>query len=149
MDYEIELEAMRLEGKDFFCGLTFPVGDDCCSFVCGGWGGTVCGLSTINYYDAANNATFTTKDFKTGRWYHIRVRVTQGRIQAWIDEERLVNIRTIGQKIGVRFEMEPSQPLGIATWQTTGAARNITVRKINPELEPETEEIDEFGDVFR
>src|SRR3990172_1197694 len=28
MNYEVSLEAMRVEGSDFFCGLTFPVGDD-------------------------------------------------------------------------------------------------------------------------
>ena len=27
MNYEITLEAMRIDGSDFFCGLTFPVGD--------------------------------------------------------------------------------------------------------------------------
>src|SRR5262247_2068084 len=26
MNYEISLDAMRVEGSDFFCGLTFPVG---------------------------------------------------------------------------------------------------------------------------
>ena len=31
IDYEIKLEAMRVDGTDFFCGLTFPVGDPPCS----------------------------------------------------------------------------------------------------------------------
>src|SRR5689334_13543165 len=44
MDYEISLEAMRVDGSDFFCGLTFPVGKDPCSFIVGGWGGGVVGL---------------------------------------------------------------------------------------------------------
>lgn len=39
IDYEIALEAMRVEGDDFFCGLTFPVGDRWLTLVCGGWGG--------------------------------------------------------------------------------------------------------------
>src|SRR5215218_10328141 len=30
-DYELALEAMRLEGSDFFAGITFPVGDSHCS----------------------------------------------------------------------------------------------------------------------
>jgi hypothetical protein len=37
MNYEIELEAMRTEGSDFFCGLTFPVNKDPCTLICGGW----------------------------------------------------------------------------------------------------------------
>ena len=39
MGYEISLEAMRVEGSDFFCGLTFPVGKDYLSLIVGGWGG--------------------------------------------------------------------------------------------------------------
>ncbi|MHC4745527.1 MAG: LamG domain-containing protein, partial [Planctomycetota bacterium] len=38
MNYEINLDAMRVDGDDFFCGLTFPVGDSCVTFVVGGWG---------------------------------------------------------------------------------------------------------------
>ena len=34
-DYEVTLEAMRVEGSDFFCGLTFPVGSNSCSLVVG------------------------------------------------------------------------------------------------------------------
>ena len=45
-NYEISLEAMRVEGSDFFCALTFPVGNDPCSFIVGGWGGGVVGLSS-------------------------------------------------------------------------------------------------------
>src|ERR1700722_6912535 len=30
-NYEIALDAMRLEGSDFYCGLTFPVGASHCS----------------------------------------------------------------------------------------------------------------------
>ena len=29
------------DGSDFFCTTTFPVGDAFCSFVVGGWSGTV------------------------------------------------------------------------------------------------------------
>src|SRR5436190_20842573 len=36
-DYEVSLEAMKVDGSDFFCGLTFPVGDAFCSFIVGGW----------------------------------------------------------------------------------------------------------------
>src|SRR6185295_13766941 len=39
MNYEISVEAMRVDGGDFFCGLTFPVGTNECSLVVGGWGG--------------------------------------------------------------------------------------------------------------
>jgi hypothetical protein len=132
MNYEITLEATRVAGTDFFCGLTFPVNENHCSLILGGWGGTVCGLSNIDYYDAANNETTRIVSFETGKWYHVRVRVTPNRIQAWIEEEadQLVDMDITGRKIDTRIEVDLSQPLGIATWQTAGAVRNIKLRKL-------------------
>jgi hypothetical protein len=127
MNYEITLEAMRTEGSDFFCGLTFPYGEAPCSFIVGGWGGSVVGISSLDYQDAYNNETCRTKEFENNRWYKIRVRITEKRIQAWIDDERMVNVETTGRKIGIRWEVEPSRPLGIASWRTTAAIRNVVL----------------------
>ena len=130
MNYEITLEAMRVSGSDFFCGLTFPVADNPCSLILGGWGGGVCGLSNIDYYDAANNETTKFISFEDNKWYRVRLRVTPDRIEAWLDDEELVNIETTGRKIDIRAEVDLSQPLGIATWQTAGAVRNIRLLRL-------------------
>jgi len=53
--YEISLEAIKMDGSDFFCGLTFPVGDSSCSLIVGGWGGGVVGLSSVDDMDASEN----------------------------------------------------------------------------------------------
>ena len=130
MNYEITLEAQRVSGSDFFCGLTFPVGENPCTLVLGGWGGSVCGLSNIDYFDAANNETTRIWDFENGKWYKVRLRVTAHKIEAWLDDEELVNIETTGRRIDIRPEVDLSQPLGIATWQTAGAVRNIRLKEI-------------------
>ncbi|MDY0354645.1 MAG: DUF1080 domain-containing protein [Sedimentisphaerales bacterium] len=130
MNYEITLEAMRVEGTDFFCALTFPVADKPCTLVLGGWGGTLCGLSTIDYYDASENPTTTFYSFKKQTWYHVRLRVVPGRITAWLDGEQLVDLDTTDRRIDIRAEMDLCQPLGIATWVTTGAVRNIYLTKL-------------------
>ncbi len=62
-EYEIRLQAMRVEGSDFFCGVTFPVNDTFCSFICGGWGGGVVGISSIDGEDASENDTTKYKKF--------------------------------------------------------------------------------------
>ncbi|HKD36769.1 MAG TPA: DUF1080 domain-containing protein [Pirellulales bacterium] len=129
--YEIRLEAKRVDGVDFFCGLTFPVGDDPCSFICGGWGGAVCGLSSIDGEDASSNDTTKVKDFEKDKWYTIRVRVTPQKIQAWIDDDQMVDQSLADRKISIRSEVEASKPLGIATWKTTGAVRNIEWREMD------------------
>lgn len=133
IDYEISLEAMRVDGTDFFCGLTFPVGSSPCSLIVGGWGGSVVGLSSLDGQDAAHNETTQSMGFKQGVWYHLRLRVTGGRIQAWIDGKSVVNVSTKDRKLSIRLEVERSKPLGIATWCTTGAFRDIKYRKLSAE----------------
>ncbi len=131
MNYEIELEAMRTEGHDFFCGLTFPVGPDPCTFICGGWGGTLVGLSSIDGNDASENSTARVASFEDNFWYKIRIRVTRVLIETWIQEEKYVSLELEDHRIGIRYEVEPSVPLGIATWNTGSALRNIRWRKLD------------------
>jgi hypothetical protein len=128
MNYELSLEAMRVDGSDFFCGLTFPVGKDPCSLIVGGWGGGVVGLSSLDGEDAANNETTQYMNFAKGRWYKIRLRVVPNNIRAWIDEEKVVDVDTTDRRISIRIEVEESRPLGIASWSTTAALRNIQLR---------------------
>jgi len=130
MSYEIALDAMRVQGSDFFCGLTFPVGKDPCSLIVGGWGGGVVGLSSLDGEDAANNETTKVAEFEKGKWYAIKLRVQPTRIQAWIDGEKYVDVDTTDRKISIRIEVELSRPLGIASWNTQAALKNIRMRKL-------------------
>ena len=133
INYEVELEAMRVDGSDFFCGFTFPVKDDPCSLIVGGWGGGVIGLSSLDRLDASENETTTYREFKNGTWYKIRLRVMDQRIQAWIDGKEMIDVDTTNRKISIRYELDPSQPFGFATWQTTGALRGIRIRELTEE----------------
>lgn len=132
LNYEIALEAMRVEGSDFFCGLTFPVKDSWCSLILGGWGGTAVGISSIDGQDASENETTQFMKFDSGHWYRVRVRVTEAKIEAWLDEKKIVNLETAGKKISLRFgEIESSKPLGIASYQTTAGLREIKIRQLD------------------
>ena len=131
IDYEVTLEAMKVDGSDFFCGLTFPVRNAFCTLIVGGWGGGVVGLSSIDGNDASENETTSVKSFDSKRWYRIRLRVTQKKIEAWIDAEKVADLETTGREISLRAgEIELSAPFGIATWQTTGALRDIKLRRL-------------------
>jgi hypothetical protein len=131
-NYELELEGMRLDGSDFFCTTTFPVGKDCCSFVVGGWGGGVVGLSSIDYADASENQTTRSMSFKPKQWYKVRIRVSDAAIEAWIDGQKMVDQPRKDHKISIRMECDLCRPLGVSTWVTTGAVRNIRVRALKP-----------------
>jgi len=127
-NYELSLEAKRVEGGDFFCGLTFPVGASFCTLIVGGWGGSIVGLSNVDDESAADNETCHHVDFRQDTWYAIRLRVTDRRIQVWIDRDRLINLPTANRKLSIWWEQEPARPLGVSTWDTGAAVRNLRVR---------------------
>jgi hypothetical protein len=129
-NYKVTLEAMRMNGNDFFCGLTFPAGKDPCTLIVGGWGGTTVGLSCIDGKDASENITTTLMKFEKKKWYKISLTVTDTVITAMIDTLKVVDFTINGRKLTIRPEVELSKPFGIATWKTTGAIRNVRVRRI-------------------
>ena len=130
-DYEITLEAMKIEGNDFMCGLTFPVGDSHASLILGGWGGSRVGISSINERDASENDTRKYISFPKDRWFAIRMRVTPEKLQAWLDDKKIVDVSIVGKKISLRFgEIRKSAPIGLANYQTSSAFRAIKLRRI-------------------
>ncbi len=130
VNYEVTLEAQKTVGNDFFCGITFPVNEEFCSLIVGGWGGPVVGLSCIDGNDAAHNSTQILKKFEKNVWYKIKLQVTGEKIIAWIDDEKLVDFSYPGHRLSLRAEVELSKPFGLFTWQTTGEIRNIRMQKL-------------------
>jgi hypothetical protein len=131
--YELELQAMRVEGGDFFAGITFPVAEAHCSLILGGWGGTVVGLSSINGMDASENSTSQSVEFESGRWYHVRIRVTPARIEAWLDGRHIIDQELARNSVDVRIEMNASRPLGVASWRTKSALKEIRLKRLAPD----------------
>jgi hypothetical protein len=128
-DYEISLEAVRVQGGDFFCGLTFPVADSSCSLIVGGWGGGLVGLSSLDDQDASENETTRTLYLETGHWYHIVVRVTPKKIEAWLDKEKVVDVSIVGRKVSLRAgPIYLSAPFGVATYSTTAELKDFKLR---------------------
>jgi hypothetical protein len=129
-NYEIRVDAVKLDGNDFFCGMTFPVADSYCSFIVGGWGGAVVGLSSLDGLDASENETTRYMTFDHNKWYRIRVRVEPHQIRCWINRKLVVYQNIEGRTITTRNEVNLNQPLGFATWETRAALKNIQVREL-------------------
>jgi 3-keto-disaccharide hydrolase len=133
VNYDLRLEAMRVQGGDFFAGITFPVQDSFCSWINGGWGGRLVGLSSLDGSDASENETGMARDFENGRWYRLLLRVTADRIQAWIDDDPVIDVYTGNRDVGLRpGEIELSKPLGIASYSTVAKLRKIEYRVLAP-----------------
>lgn len=131
--YEISLEAMIIDGDDFFCGLTFPVPSQgtCCTLIVGGWGGTLVGISSVNGMDASSNTTRYDRPFEPRRWYAISVRVTDQYLDAWIDGEPVIQLEIRDRKLGMRSgAIEQCQPIGLATYRTAAAYRKLRLREL-------------------
>ena len=131
-NYEISLEAMKLDGNDFFLALTFPVKDSHATFVVGGWGGGVVWISSVDDLNASENETMNIEGFEKDVWHKIRVRVTDNKLQAWIGEDQKVDLELEGRKISLLpGDIELSVPIGIAAYQTRARYRNIIWRNLD------------------
>jgi hypothetical protein len=130
-NYEISLQAIKLDGSDFFCGLTFPVANSSCSLILGGWGGGIVGLSSLDDADASENDTTRSMAFDTGHWYHIVLRVTPAKIEAWLNDKKIIDASIAGRKVSLRpGAIYLSEPLGVATYVTTSGLKDFKLRLI-------------------
>lgn len=134
--FEIEVLAARTGGSDFFCGLTFPVGDSFASVVLGGWGGGLCGLSCVDGRDASDNPTRSLRGFVTGQDYLLRVRVDDEAVEAWLDGEPLLRQERRGHTFELRPEVLNSRPLGVASFATSARVRALRLRPLGPSPRP-------------
>ena len=132
-NYEVRFEAARLSGSDFFAGLTFPVQDSFLTWINGGWGGSIVGLSSLDDNDASENETATVAQFQNNQWYSLRLRVTDQMVEAWIDDEQVIGVEYAGRKLSLRpGDIELSVPFGFATYSTTGGLRKLEYRLLAP-----------------
>ena len=129
-NYEVSLEARRTDGSDFFCGMTFPVGKQYCTFICGGWGGGTTGLSNVDGFNADENETTNFVEFKNGQWYNVRLRVTDEKILVWIDKEKMVDLDRKDKKFDIWWEQEPLRPFGMGNWHCSSELRKLTLTRL-------------------
>ena len=127
--FRLQMEAMRVDGSDFFCAVTVPVAGSHCTFVVGGWGGTVVGFSSLDGLDASENETSHTVTFADRRWYQVAVDVTPTHIKGLIDGAVVAEAALAGREVDVRIEMVPCRPLGLASWRTVSDIRTITLEE--------------------
>ena len=132
INYEVTLQAKRTMGSDFFCGLTFPFKESHATLILGGWGGSLIGISSLDDFDASENETGDAYVFEDKKWYDVRLRVTEEKLQVWLDDKMVIDTDVEGRKVSMRFgEIEMSVPFGICTYATTGVIRDISIKKLN------------------
>jgi len=73
-------------------------------------------------------------------WY--RVRVTDKMIRCLIDDKEIVAVDHRDRRVATRIETRRNQPLGFATWGSTGALRHIEIRPLTAAKITETDKFD-------
>ena len=131
LNYSVELEVMKIAGNDFILGLTFPYKESHMTLILGGWGGSLCGLSSINYVDASENETAFIKNFEKNSWYKVKLVVKDDRIAAYLDSKKVIDLHIDGRRVHTRPEVDPSKPLGLAAFETQVMYKNIYYEKLN------------------
>ena len=132
-DYAINYEAQRVQGRDFFGSVTFPVRDaeTYVTFVLGGWGGAQVGISSIDGYDASENTTGSSQKLEDGVWYRVRVEVRTGELRVLLNGRPIVLTNIKGRTLGLRGgEIDRCTPFGFATYGTTGRIRGCGVERL-------------------
>jgi hypothetical protein len=148
MSYELKLEAMRVEGSDFFVALTLPIEESFCTVIIGGWGGMVCGISCFNYMSAAENQWTRGIALESNRWYTLRVRVMPNVMQVFLDD-KLYHARVEYEKssqFSLRggSDIDKTKPLGLSSYDTHAKWRNFTLTKITEPTPDDTPKGDEW-----
>jgi len=131
-NFEVRWEARRQKGIDIFGGLTVPVGEEFVTFVAGGWGDSVVGLSSIDDRNASDNEQTKIMSFKNNQWYRFNLRVTKKKIEAWIDDKQVIDLERKGHKFTIYEELLPCRPVGFFSWSTEGAIRDVEVKRLKP-----------------
>ncbi len=132
-DYVISYEAMRSGGRDFFGGVTFPVGsaDRCVTFVLGGWGGSQVGISSIDGFDASENETGSSQHLENDRWYRVRIEVSNRWLKVLLDDRPIVNTNITSRTLSLRAgEAVHCVPFGFATYRTEGRLRKCLIERL-------------------
>jgi len=129
--YELAYEAKRVEGSSAFGTVVFPVGKEHVTLTVGGWDGTVVSLHLVDGKAGLDNATAKRLTFENDKWYRVRLRVTKTSVQAWIEDDQVVDLATAGHIFSLDGSSAARVPLGFSSYGATKAAlRNVRFRRL-------------------
>ncbi|MGB1125582.1 MAG: family 16 glycoside hydrolase [Phycisphaeraceae bacterium] len=132
-NYAITLQAQRVEGVDMFAAVTFPVGKDGhVSLILGGWAGAITGLSNLDGLNASENDTTQFHNMPEGQWFKVKIMVTSEKIQCWLDDKQLVDVKRADyKKFDTHAAVVDTKPFGLFNYSTWGRVKDVRVWKLN------------------
>jgi hypothetical protein len=123
LGYEIAFETMRGSGDGpCLCNVIYPAGSRSCALLLGDSKGAL-------HLGAAKHPSLR-MSFQPGRWYAVRLRVTEAKVQLWIDRKLVLEGERLGRAPDLWYRWDPLTPLGIFTTRVKSAVRNIRLRRL-------------------
>jgi len=125
-DYEISLEAQKISGREGFLILFRAKSErDFYWINIGGWGNTATAVERSNDNRRKVISPWRPMRIEEGRWYKIRVRCQGRRIQAWLDDQFLLDFTDDSENAHLTGKV------GVGTWLTRAKFRNIKVTALD------------------
>lgn len=88
------------------------------------------GLSNVDDMSAVDNSTTRSIQFKKGTWYDIEAEVSDKTIVVALDDKVIIEQDLKDHRFEVWPQQEPARPLGITTYDTKGAIRDVVVTRL-------------------
>jgi len=130
VNYELSLKAMRLSGSDCFCGIVFPICSQHGFLGFGGWGGELVGMEFVDGRDIHQTDAVARMSFEQGRWYRIRLRVTDSEVGVWLDGTQVLDVRTRDRGFVAHPDWAFLAPFGLGCCRTSAAFADIRCRTV-------------------
>lgn len=124
VDYEVKVEAKRVEGEGAFCHMVFPI-EACHCFLVIGAEGDIVALDRVDGLGILDikNETARRMHFERNRWYRVHLRVTREKVVVLIDGKEEINVAA--DRLSLPTAWMFLRPFALGTWQTTATVRDI------------------------
>ena len=130
-NYEVRVAVTLLSRPNDF-GITFPVGESACVLRAPGAYGNTVGLDLLDGKPGRENTTKRPLNFPVRLSYEVRLRVTDTRVQAWADDDQVIDVPTEDHTFELPESRQPTAPFGLSAWGAKVAVRDVRIRLLEP-----------------
>jgi len=139
VDYEVSLEARRDPGSDAYWYLCLPTAEGGVRLDVGERKGTFLGLSCVDGQGCQHNDTGRKASVPIDRWFRVRARVTEEKVEAWLDDEQVVDLAREGRRLTLPHSEAGVRSLALGTCYAAASFRNIQAQRLPGKPEPPPE----------
>lgn len=132
-DFEITVEA-KIDDAELI-SVAFPVGTERAAIQLDA-DNRKAGLYHIDGTGLHDDPMAAIFDGSVAGWHQLRIRVTEQRVQTWLNGQSIADQERTGSSFGAPEGFSPMHPLSMVASNGSASLRNIRIRTLEPEDEP-------------